>query len=69
VDIEPDIWRTVDVDDSLSLAQLHMVLQVAFNWFGSHLHRFSEDDQWARSNGIPRIGRQPRGWVDAWSLG
>jgi hypothetical protein len=68
IGIEPEIWRTIDVDDSLSLAQLHMVLQVAFNWFGSHLHRFSEDDPWARSNGIPRIGRQPRAWVDAWSL-
>ncbi|MET0829717.1 MAG: plasmid pRiA4b ORF-3 family protein [Microbacterium sp.] len=68
VGIEPEIWRTIDVDDSLSLAQLHMVLQVAFNWFDSHLHRFSEDDPWAKSNGIPRIGRQPRAWVDAWSL-
>ena len=68
VGIEPEIWRTIDVDDSLSLAQLHMVLQVAFNWFDSHLHRFSDDDPWARSNGIPRIGRQPRAWVDAWSL-
>jgi hypothetical protein len=36
VGIEPEIWRTIDVDDSLSLAELHMVLQVAFNWFGSH---------------------------------
>ena len=68
VGIEPEIWRTIDVDDSLSLAQLHLVLQVAFNWFGSHLHRFSDDDPWARSNGIPRIGRPPRAWVDAWSL-
>ncbi|WP_100814009.1 plasmid pRiA4b ORF-3 family protein [Microbacterium lacus] len=68
VGIEPEIWRTIDVDDSLSLAQLHMVLQVVFNWFGSHLHRFSEDDPWVMSNGIPRIGRQPRAWVDAWSL-
>lgn len=68
VDIDPEIWRTIDVDDSLTLAQLHTVLQVAFNWFDSHLHRFSEDDPWARSNGIPRIGRQPRAWVDAWSL-
>lgn len=66
--IEPEIWRTVDVDDSLSLVQLHVVLQAAFNWFDSHLHRFSDDDPWVRSNGIPRIGRQPRVWVDAWSL-
>ena len=68
VGIEPEIWRTIDVDDDLSLAQLHQVLQVVFSWFGSHLHRFSDDDPWAMSNGIPRIGRQPRAWVDAWSL-
>ena len=66
--IEPEIWRTIDVDDSLPLAQVHMVLQVAFNWSDSHLHRFSDEDPWVRSNGIPRIGRQPRAWVDAWSL-
>lgn len=68
VGIEPEIWRTIDVDERLTLAQLHMVMQVAFNWFDSHLHRFSDEDPWARSNGIPRIGRQPRAWVDAWSL-
>ncbi|MCR2812896.1 plasmid pRiA4b ORF-3 family protein [Microbacterium sp. zg.Y1084] len=68
VGIEPEIWRTVDVDDSLTLAELHTVLQVVFNWFDSHLHRFSDDDPWVKSNGIPRIGRQPRAWVDAWSL-
>lgn len=65
IGIEPEIWRTIDVDDSLTLAQLHQVLQIVFNWFDSHLHRFSEDDPWARSNGIPRIGRRPRAWVDA----
>lgn len=68
IGIEPEIWRTIDVDDSLTLAQLHQVLQIAFNWFDSHLHRFSEDDPGARSNGIPRIGRRARAWVDAWSL-
>ena len=68
IGIEPEIWRTIDVDESLTLAQLHAVLQVAFTWFDSHLHRFSDDDPWATSNGIPRIGRQPRAWVDARSL-
>lgn len=67
-DLEPEIWRTIDVDDSLTLAQLHMVLQAAFSWFDSHLHRFSDDDPWVMRNRIPRIGRQPRAWVDAWSL-
>ncbi|MFH8249502.1 plasmid pRiA4b ORF-3 family protein [Microbacterium sp. B2969] len=68
VGIEPEIWRTIDVDENLTLGQLHTVLQIAFNWFDSHLHRFSDEDPWARSNGIPRIGRKSRMWVDAWSL-
>lgn len=66
--IEPEIWRTVDVDESLSLADLHRVLQEVFAWRSSHLHRFSDGDPWARENGIPRIGRRPRAWTDAWSL-
>lgn len=66
--IEPEIWRTIDVDESLSLADLHRVLQEVFAWRGSHLHRFSDGDPWTASNGIPRIGRPPRAWTDAWSL-
>lgn len=68
VGIEPEIWRTIDVDDSLTLDQFHRVVQVAFGWLDSHLHRFTDDDPWVTRNGIPRIGRQPRAWVDAWSL-
>lgn len=69
VGIEPEIWRTIDVDDSLTLAQLHVVLQAAFGWQNSHLHRFTDGDPWASRHGIPRIGRTPRAWVDVWSLG
>jgi hypothetical protein len=64
VGIEPEIWRTIDVDDSLSLAQLHMVLQVVFNWFDSHLHRFSEDDPWAR-NVDPQGRELDRRWFSS----
>lgn len=66
---KPEIWRTVDVDDALTLAQVHDVLQAALGWQDSHLHRFTDSDPFARSRGIPRIGRAPRAWVDAWSLG
>lgn len=65
---DPEIWRTLDVDESLSLAQLHFVLQAAFGWQNEHLHRFSEEDPYTPSRGIPRIGRRPRAWVDGWSL-
>ncbi|MBN9189441.1 MAG: hypothetical protein J0I62_13210, partial [Microbacterium sp.] len=69
VGIEPEIWRTIDVDDSMSLVDLHRVLQVAFGWHDAHLHSFSDHDPSASANGIPRIGRRPRLWVDADSLG
>ncbi|GAA3754686.1 hypothetical protein GCM10022240_04670 [Microbacterium kribbense] len=66
---DPEIWREVETGDWLTLAQLHDVLQIAFGWQQAHLHRFSDEDPWASpGRGIPRIGRQPRAWVDQWSL-
>lgn len=39
-DIEPAVSRTLELPFSLTLAQLHFVLQAAFGWTDSHLHRF-----------------------------
>ena len=39
-DIEPCIWRRVDVPVSISLAGLHQVIQATMGWTDSHLHRF-----------------------------
>ena len=38
---EPPIWRRLDLRSDLSLDVVHQVLQVAFGWTDSHLHRFS----------------------------
>lgn len=38
--ISPLIWRQVEVPDSITIAGLHEVLQVALGWSGQHLHRF-----------------------------
>jgi hypothetical protein len=43
-DIEPVIWRTVQVPAALSLAGLHKVLQIARGWESTHLHQFIADD-------------------------
>jgi len=40
-DSEPTIWRRLDVRSDVTLDVLHQILQVAFDWTDSHLHRFS----------------------------
>jgi Plasmid pRiA4b ORF-3-like protein len=40
-DAQPPIWRRLDLRSNLTLDLLHQVLQVAFDWTDSHLHRFS----------------------------
>ncbi|WP_022885540.1 plasmid pRiA4b ORF-3 family protein [Glaciibacter superstes] len=41
VDSEPPIWRQLSLSSSITLDVLHDVLQTAFGWTNSHLHRFS----------------------------
>jgi hypothetical protein len=38
---EPPIWRRLEVRSDLPLDVVHRVLQAAFDWTDSHLHRFS----------------------------
>ena len=40
LEIEPKIWRRVLVPGSLTLAQLHAVIQTTIGWTNSHLHEF-----------------------------
>ena len=37
---KPPIWRRLEVPADISLASLHVVIQVAFGWDDSHLHVF-----------------------------
>src|SRR5258708_38450962 len=38
--INPPIWRLLHVRRDSSLATLHELLQIAFDWSDCHLHRF-----------------------------
>ena len=39
--IKPDIWRRFIVDTSLSLDDLHNVIQIVMGWWNEHLYNFS----------------------------
>lgn len=40
LNIEPPIWRRIDVDGECSLADLHLIIQIVMGWTNSHLHEF-----------------------------
>lgn len=42
-DSRPPIWRRVEVEGSISLGQLHGVIQIVMGWTNSHLHQFIAD--------------------------
>lgn len=39
-DSEPEVWRRLVVPIGWNLAQLHLTIQAAFNWWNYHLHEF-----------------------------
>lgn len=40
-EIQPPVWRRVEVPADLTLHGLHKVIQAAFGWSGTHLHEFN----------------------------
>ncbi|MET3808287.1 hypothetical protein ABIB25_005316 [Nakamurella sp. UYEF19] len=36
----PPIWRRLEVSADITLARLHTIIQIAFDWHDSHLHSF-----------------------------
>jgi hypothetical protein len=39
--IKPAVWRRALVSEDMTLAELHVILQVAMGWENSHLHGFT----------------------------
>lgn len=52
-EIEPPIWRRIQVPGALTLDRLHRVLQGVMGWTGAHLHEFVIDGR-RYVNRIPR---------------
>lgn len=65
LDSDPEIWRTIDLDGSLRLDEVHDAIQIVFGWRDTHLHEFDELDPYPVSRELPRIGRRPRRWMPA----
>lgn len=42
VDIEPPIWRRIEVRSSIKLCCLHTAIQVVMGWNDTHLHQFKK---------------------------
>lgn len=49
-DIDPPIWRRIQVSSSIKLCCLHTAFQVAMGWTDSHLHQFEKE---GKSWGVP----------------
>ena len=41
IDVEPTVWRTVEVRSDIKLQQLHEAIQAAMGWENYHLFQFS----------------------------
>ena len=56
VDIEPPIWRSIELSSQTTLKQFHRILQIAMGWENYHLHEFIVDGQ---RYGIPDPNYEP----------
>lgn len=61
-EIQPTIWRRIQVPAEISLFKLHFILQLAMGWTNSHLHEYLIDGHYY---GIPdKDGLDERGIRD-----
>lgn len=41
--LKPAVWRRLEIPSGITLARLHLAIQMAFDWTDSHLHGFEID--------------------------
>ena len=56
VDTEPSIWRRVEVLPSITLKDLHAIIQAAMGWENSHLYQFHVGRQTINGPGFDDVG-------------
>jgi len=44
LDLEPEIWRIIEINSDAGLLDLHAVIQTAMGWTNSHLHHFIKNN-------------------------
>jgi len=41
---KPTVYRTIEIREDATFFDLHMAIQIAFNWYNGHLHEFRKKD-------------------------
>lgn len=70
LDIEPEIWRLIEVPEAYTFWDLHVAIQDAMGWLDYHLHAFVPDtpqDVGAVAIGIPE-GSMDDEYVAGWTV-
>lgn len=68
LDIEPEIWRVIEVPESYTFWDLHVAIQDAMGWLDYHLHSFnSSDNSGNKKIGIPE-GPMDSDFVAGWTI-
>ena len=56
-EVQPTVWRRVQVADDCSLARLHRIIQAVMGWQDYHLHEFTVSGQ---AYGDPEVDEEDR---------
>jgi len=41
---KPAVYRTIEISENATFFDLHMVIQIAFDWYDAHLHEFRKEN-------------------------
>ncbi len=61
-EIEPQIWRRIEVPETYTFWDLHVAIQDAMGWLDYHLHEFEIPNP--DTGGLQRIGIPDKEWDD-----